>query len=258
MTPRPAASGPRAGRGYHRAVRAARLAVALGAAGAVAALAPIVAAAPARPAPPNPVEAWTARILAPVSARVAPRMSARAIITIQPVAPLGGGPTVLLVTGRAAVDGRTWVQVRLPVRPNGSQGWLPTDVLRFNRTSLRIVIDQSARTLTLYRAGHRVLRTTVAIGTPATPTPNGRFAVAERILTHTPGAFLGPVVMPLTGYSNTLNEYAGGNGRVAIHGTSLPELLGTRASHGCIRVANRDIVRLSRLVRPGAPVLIRP
>jgi lipoprotein-anchoring transpeptidase ErfK/SrfK len=164
---------------------------------------------------------------------------------------------VLLVTGRAVVDGRPWVRVRLPVRPNGSEGWVPTDVVRFNHTPLRIVIDQSERSLTLYRRGRRILRTTVAIGTPATPTPNGRFAVAERILTHTPGAFLGPVVMPLTGYSDTLNEYAGGNGRVAIHGTSLPDLLGTRASHGCIRVANRDIVRISRLVRPGAPVLIR-
>jgi lipoprotein-anchoring transpeptidase ErfK/SrfK len=44
---------------------------------------------------------------------------------------------------------------------------------------------------------------------------------------------------------------------VAIHGTSLPELLGTRASHGCIRVQNRWIVRLSRMVRPGTPVQIR-
>src|SRR5262249_52005454 len=129
--------------------------------------------------------------------------------------------------------------------------------VRFNQTPLRIVIDQSERSLTLYRAARPILRTTVAIGTPATPTPNGRFAVAERILTHTPGAFLGPVVMPLTGYSDTLNEYAAGTGRVAIHVTSLPDLLGTRASHGCIRVANRDIVRISRLVRPGAPVLIR-
>jgi lipoprotein-anchoring transpeptidase ErfK/SrfK len=65
-------------------------------------------------------------------------------------------------------------------------------------------------------------------------------------------------VLPLTGYSETLNEYAGGDGRVAIHGTSLPSLLGTRASHGCIRVRNADIVRISRLVRPGTPVQIRP
>ena len=63
--------------------------------------------------------------------------------------------------------------------------------------------------------------------------------------------------MPLTGFSETLNEFAGGNGRVAIHGTSLPSLIGTQASHGCMRMHNGDIVRLARLAAPGTPVAIR-
>ena len=53
------------------------------------------------------------------------------------------------------------------------------------------------------------------------------------------------------------NEFAGGNGRVAVHGTSEPDLIGTSASHGCVRVSNADILRLARLVRPGTPVAIR-
>jgi lipoprotein-anchoring transpeptidase ErfK/SrfK len=207
---------------------------------------------------PTSTTTWTARVLAPVSARVAPRRSAREVVALQPVAPLGRGPTVLMVTGVRSVRGERWVRLKLPVRPNGTQGWVPAAALRFHDTGLRIVIDQSDRRLTLIRRGRPILRATVAIGAPETPSPNGRFAVAEMIPTHTPGAFLGPIVFPLTGYSETLNEYAGGDGRVAIHGTSLPELLGTRASHGCIRVGNSDIVRLSRLVRPGTPVQIRP
>jgi lipoprotein-anchoring transpeptidase ErfK/SrfK len=63
-------------------------------------------------------------------------------------------------------------------------------------------------------------------------------------------------VMPLTGFSQTLNEYAGGDGRVAIHGTSVPSLIGTAASHGCVRMRNADVRRLARLVRPGTPVAI--
>jgi RimJ/RimL family protein N-acetyltransferase len=98
----------------------------------------------------------------------------------------------------------------------------------------------------------------VAVGKPGTETPRGRdFAIAERIPTGDPGHFLGPVVLPITGYSEVLNEFAGGNGRVAIHGTSLPELIGSAVSHGCIRMYNRDVVRLARLAQPGTPLTIR-
>ena len=98
----------------------------------------------------------------------------------------------------------------------------------------------------------------MAVGKPGTETPrNDHFAIAELIRTHTPGAFLGPIVMPITGYSERLNEFAGGNGRVAIHGTSLPELIGTAVSNGCIRMYNRDIARVARIARPGTPLKIR-
>lgn len=215
-------------------------------------------AAPATtPAPPTTKVAWVARVLVPVTARAAPRMSAGARAVVQPVAPFAKGPTVLLVKRTTVVDGRRWLDVLLPKRPNGLRGWIPADVVRLRTTRLRIVIDLSERRLRLLRGGRRIHAAPVAIGKAGTPTPVGRFAIAELVRTGVPGAFLGPVVFPLTGYSETLNEFAGGNGRVAIHGTSLPELIGTRASHGCIRLRNRDVVRLSRIVRPGTPVLIR-
>jgi lipoprotein-anchoring transpeptidase ErfK/SrfK len=215
------------------------------------------APAPAEPSPPTAATAWVGRVLVPVTARQAPRMSARARAVVQPVAPFAKGPTVLMVTRSAVVDGRRWVEVLLPRRPNGSRGWVPADVLRLRTTALRITIDLGDRRLTLHRAGRRIASVPVAVGKPGTPTPRGRFAVAEMVRTGLPGAFLGPIVFPLTGYSETLNEFAGGDGRVAIHGTSLPALIGTRASNGCIRLRNSDVVRLSRLVRPGTPVLIR-
>lgn len=211
------------------------------------------------PGAPTPAIAWVGRVLAPVPARAAPRRSARAKMVVQPIAPFQKGPTVLLVTRSLVRDGVRWVEVLLPARPNGSRGWVPADVLRLRTTTLRVTIDLSERRLTLLRAGRTILRAPVAIGTAGTPTPTGaRFAVAEVIRTRTPGAFLGPVVLPLTGFSETLNEFAGGDGRVAIHGTSVPSLIGTAASHGCVRMRNRDIVRMARLVRPGTPVAIRP
>lgn len=207
---------------------------------------------------PTGSRAWTARLLAAVSARTAPDRSARVITTLQPIAPLGGGATTLLVTGTKVADGRQWVRVMLPVRPNGSQGWVPADPLAFRPVSSRLVVDQSDRRLTVYKQGRPVYRTTVAIGAADTPSPNGRFAIAEVIPTGDPGGFYGPYVLPLTGFSERLNEYAGGNGRVALHGTSLPGLLGTRASHGCIRIANAAIRRIAAIVSTGTPVTIRP
>ena len=67
----------------------------------------------------------------------------------------------LLVIGRArAADGRCWVQVRLPWRPNGSAGWINADKIALEQTPWRIVVSTSRRTLTLFRAGtgrsHRV------------------------------------------------------------------------------------------------------
>ncbi|MFN8121118.1 MAG: L,D-transpeptidase family protein [Thermoleophilia bacterium] len=236
---------------------------------AVAAVPVMGHAAPAPPASsaatpdalgrPTQAISWVGRLVAPVTARRAPRMSGRAVTVLQPVAPLGGGATVLQITDRAKdASGRVWVRVRLPIRPNGSQGWVPVDVLRLNTTRLRIRVDLSDRRLTLYRNNRRVMRVKVAVGTPENPTPQGHFAVAELIRTRTVGAFLGPIVFPLTAFSETLNEYAGGNGRVAMHGTNAPQLLGTRASHGCIRIRNSDVVRMARIVRPGTPVDIVP
>jgi len=215
------------------------------------------AAADVRPMPPTPKSAWVATVRRAVNARVAPGYSRRTKAVVQPTAPFAGRLTRLMVTRSTERDGELWVEVLLPKRPNGSRGWIPADAVALASTPYRVEIVLRSRRLTLYRAGRRVMRIPVAIGAPGTPTPTGRFAVAETVHTRTPGAFLGPIVLPLTGFSRTLNEFAGGDGRVAIHGTSLPELIGTRASHGCIRLRNSDIARLARHAVPGTPVAIR-
>jgi lipoprotein-anchoring transpeptidase ErfK/SrfK len=223
---------------------------------ALAASAP-AASAPQVPKQPNGKVATTARLLAPVTARRAPSFKAKRITTIQPIAPLGGGPTVLVIRRAKRFDGRLWLRVLLPIRPNGTQGWIPADVARLQKNRMRVIIRQAPRRMDVYRNGRRVAKFPVAVGKAATPTPNGRFAIAERINTRLPNGFLGPWVLPITGHSRVLNEYAGGNGRVAIHGTSQPQVIGTRASHGCVRMYNADVRKLAKLIRPGAQVEIR-
>ena len=52
-------------------------------------------------------------------------------------------------------------------------------------------------------------------------------------------------------------RWLGVNGSVGIHGTAEEWSIGTRASHGCIRMRVSDVIDLYRRVPIGATVLIR-
>ncbi|PYK68724.1 MAG: murein L,D-transpeptidase, partial [Verrucomicrobia bacterium] len=43
---------------------------------------------------------------------------------------------------------------------------------------------------------------------------------------------------------------------IGIHGTDEPDTIGKETSHGCIRLANWDIVRLAARVKAGVPVSV--
>lgn len=206
--------------------------------------------------PPRPGRAWVATLSGAAVARIGPSGSARVRMRVGALTPFGRTTTRLLVTRSVVREGRIWVEVMLPMRPNGTRGWIPQDHVRLHTTAHRVEVRLRARQLRVYRGGRVVLRVPVVVGASGTPTPVGRFAVAETVHTNIPGAFLGPIVLPLTGFSRTLNEFAGGDGRVAIHGTTLPGLMGTAASHGCVRLRNGDIRRLAALATAGTPVSI--
>ncbi len=46
--------------------------------------------------------------------------------------------------------------------------------------------------------------------------------------------------------------------QVGIHGTCAPWSLGRRASHGCIRIHNDNIMELVRFAKPGMPIIVNP
>ena len=210
------------------------------------------------PAAPKPSRAWIAKPLSPVVARAAPKASAKVVWRIPVLSRFARDSTKLLVTRIAVRKGVRWAEVLLPKRPNGSRGWVLQDRMELTSTSIRVRIDVGDRRLSVFRNNRRILYAPVAVGQAGTPTPTGRwFAIAET-LPGVPGAFLGTFILPITGFSETLNEFAGGDGRVAIHGTTLPALIGTRASHGCVRMYNSDVTRLARLARPGTPLAITP
>ena len=154
------------------------------------------------------------------------------------------------------VDGRRWLEVRLPERPNNDAGWISADVTRVSTTPWRILISTDEARVTVERAGRRVTSFSAVVGKPSTPTPRGLFAIDEPIR-QPAGSELGPWALFLTAHSRVLDDYGGGPGRIAIHGRAGPLLadpLGSAASHGCIRVPNGRIRWLSRIAVDGTPV----
>jgi lipoprotein-anchoring transpeptidase ErfK/SrfK len=148
-----------------------------------------------------------------------------------------------------------WLRVRLPVRPNGTTGWVRiTDVTQFT-APYRLLVELCAHRITAYRAGKAVWQRPVAVGRPGTPTPTGQFFVDFVVPMPAYGAY-GPFLLSVAGFSNVLQNWGGGIGQIALHGTNRPALIGTSASHGCVRMRNADVTYLAHLVPPGTPVTI--
>ena len=171
-----------------------------------------------------------------------------------PATTILGTPTVLGVV-ELADDG--WALVRLPVRPNGSTGWVRFESVDFYAVDGRIVVDLSDRTLTYYAGGEQVLTVDIAVGSTRNPTPTGEFFVTDSVELTDPNSPWGPHALGLSAYSDTITEYNGGPGIIGIHGTNKPGSIGSAASLGCVRMPNEAITELYALVTLGTPVEIR-
>jgi lipoprotein-anchoring transpeptidase ErfK/SrfK len=169
-----------------------------------------------------------------------------------------GFPTVFRVL--AALRGldctARWYHVQLPIKPNGVTGYVRASAVDTGRVRARVLVDLSARQLTLFRAGKRLLRTRVAVGSSATPTPTGRYYVNQRLIPSDPSGPFGPGAIGISAHSTVLTTWAQG-GPIAIHGTNEPWSIGHAVSNGCIRVRNPVFRRLFARTPAGTPVVIR-
>jgi lipoprotein-anchoring transpeptidase ErfK/SrfK len=168
-----------------------------------------------------------------------------------------GYPEVYLaLSAHTDANGREWTKIRIPGRPNGRVGWVVRDALgSYQATRWLIVVNRRHLTLTAYWNGKRRWRRPVGIGTPATPTPAGRFWIRERIRVRQRSSPYWPYALGTADYS-TLSEWPGG-GVVGIHGDwNLPQLIPGRPSHGCIRMHDQDVGWLARHVPVGTPLRV--
>jgi hypothetical protein len=216
----------------------------------IAYLAAAVAAASGAAAPPHGgTPALAARPLhSTVVLRAAPH--GRALARVGPRGALGG-PLVLGVVG---VRG-PWIEVTAQALPNGRFGWV-----EFGRD---VAVHPVRWTLRVSLAGHElavlhgeqvVRRIPVGIGRPGSPTPTGRFAVAEK-LSGPYGPAFGCCILALTarqprlpaGWNRSITYY------IAIHAGSGE---GSAVSAGCLHMRESDVRYLMRTIPLGTPVEI--
>jgi lipoprotein-anchoring transpeptidase ErfK/SrfK len=224
--------------------------VALSAAGSGAFAAPAHAGVPAS----EPL----VRLLRDHVARTRPSVHAHRIEVVAAKRPLTGVRTVLpLLAHETSADGRSWVRVRLPGRPSGHTGWIAVSHTRAASSSWRLAVDLSARRVTVFHEGRVLRRFRAIVGAPSTPTPQGYFFV-EEALALSAQAHGGPFALATSARSNVLQEFDGGPGQIALHGTNgLSGAMGTAASHGCIRLNTSAITWLARRIGSGVPLTIR-
>ncbi len=226
-------------------------------AGVAVASAEVVSAAPLPaaelPTPPSlTAGSWTARVLFTTNARSLPA-AGKVVMSVRHFSPYTQGPNVFMATDSAMVNGRLWVRVQLPKRPNGTQGWISEEALELRKIRTWIRVTVRTRKVQVFRNGKRIKSYSAAVGTGGTPTPIGLFAIHDPVPT---SGELAPYIFVLTAHSNVLKTFAGGNGVVGIHGWPSSNVLGKAVSHGCVRMSREGARALARYAQPGTPVQI--
>lgn len=127
---------------------------------------------------------------------------------------------------------------------------------------LQLVIRLSERRVYLYDRDNVQVSYPIAVGRAGWETPTGTYSVINMVVD--PGwqnPFTGAVIPP--GPSNPLGDrwigfWTDGENFIGFHGTPNEGSVGRAASHGCIRMYNRDVRELFETVAVGTPVIVEP
>ena len=211
---------------------------------------------PGRPTPlrRDETRARFAPVLRAIDAHMRPTETSTVVASVSRKTP-EGTTNIVLVLGETH-GRRQWVRIRIADLSANRTAWVRRNDLGgyvFRHT--RLVVDRDRFTAILFRDGRPVFRAPIGVGTKASPTPPGNFYVRDK-LAGFGDPFYGPIAFGTSARSAVLTDWPGG-GFVGIHGTHKPALIPGRISHGCIRMRNGDILRLSRLMRVGTPLTIK-
>ncbi|CAM8647628.1 YkuD_like domain containing protein [Acidimicrobiia bacterium] len=147
-----------------------------------------------------------------------------------------------------------WLKVLIPARPNQTEGWIKASDVTLETVSYRMVLNLSKFQLIVYKGSEVFIETDVVIGKDSTRTPVGRFYMTEKIKQSNDTGIYGSWVLATNGYSESLDTFNDGLPVIAFHGTNQPELVGTKASNGCVRMTNEVVSKLADALPAGTPI----
>ena len=118
-----------------------------------------------------------------------------------------------------------------------------------------VLISLTDRKLAVIENGNVIAKFSIAIGAAASPSPTGKFQIVNRVSNPT---YYHPGTVIPSGKDNPVGtRWIGLNQKgYGIHGTHAPKSVGHAASHGCIRLRNRDVERLFTMLKVGDAVEI--
>jgi lipoprotein-anchoring transpeptidase ErfK/SrfK len=176
-----------------------------------------------------------------------------------PSVPTSKVPQVFLVKKQQT----GWVQVLLPVRPNGSTGWVKSTDVSITPNPFAIKVALGAHKITVTNGASVVYTGPVAVGATdpplpdagkPTPTPTGQYYLRILLQAPDPNTVYGPYAYGLSSHSDSLDQFEGSDAEIGIHGNNDASVLGKNATHGCIRMDNAAITMLAKQLPLGTPV----
>jgi lipoprotein-anchoring transpeptidase ErfK/SrfK len=161
-----------------------------------------------------------------------------------------GSRTRLAVVGESG----DWLAVISSQLGNRVRGFVPRSDVRLTHVPFSVELDLSTRRLTLWRNGVGLRQIDVAIGAPSTPTPQGRFAVTDKLSNFWPSLYGCCAIALSARQTHPASGWSGGD-RIAIHAG---DGIGGAVSNGCLRAVTADMRFLMRVLPLGTQVIVHP
>jgi len=220
----------------------------------------LIAAAPAHAAKVENLQklgklSYYAYVEKAVPAKAQAKASARTVGKLTLKTGEGTDDLVSVIARTTDSQERVWLKVRLPIRPNGTTGWVQETALsELQPVETWLRISTKTYKATVIKNGKRIFSANIGIGQPQWPTPRGQFYVRAKLAGYKNPVY-GPLAFVTSATSDTLTDWPGG-GIVGVHGTNQPGIIPGRISHGCVRLRNADILKLDKLIEVGTPITI--
>lgn len=162
-------------------------------------------------------------------------------------------------TGRRPADWMVavvFLAMTIPCGAQSSSSQSASKVSVSQRLRRVVLVSTADRRLAVMEDGKVLAYFPVAVGAAESPSPTGEFEIVNRVAN--PAYYHDGVVMAASENSPVGTRWIGLNLKgYGIHGTNAPRSIGRAASHGCIRLRNRDVERLYAMLRVGDVVEIR-